>query len=149
MYRKSVLLSLLVLVVIVGLIWFKKDKIEIKEFTGNVVSVTDESIIVRGIYIKDGNPAETTGKTREVEVRINQDTEIIRESFKIPKGVTSFRPDELPKQTMQVGLEQVKADSQLTVVGLIIRARNNIYGKDKFIADKIIYRVPDFNRQNQ
>lgn len=137
----SLLIALLLLAGAV-VFWFNKDKIQTNQFAGNVVSVTDNSILVQGTYTIDGVSVGVP-ELKEVEVLVDQNTQITRESFKIPAGAKSYKPDELPKQINQVGLEQIKVDSELTVVGINIEAKKNIYGKNKFTASKITYRVPD------
>src|SRR3989344_9636013 len=142
--KKILLLVVFLLVAGAGFFWFQNNKIKTNEFAGNVVSVGDSSFVVKGTYTIDRISVGTVGELRDVEVLVDSNTQITRESFKIPEGVKSFDPNKLPKQITQVGLDKIKADSDLTTVGVIIQASKNIYGKNKFTASNIVYRVPDF-----
>ena len=141
--KKILLLVFLLVAVVLVFVWSTKNRIQTNEFAGNVVSVGDSFLVVKGTYTIDGKSIGTEGELKEVEVLVDSSTQIARESFKIPEGVGSFNPDKLPKQVIKVGLDQIKKDTEFSIVGVMIEAQKNIYGKNKFIASVITYRVPD------
>src|SRR3989344_4214759 len=131
--KKILLLVVFLLVAGAGFFWFQNNKIKTNEFAGNVVSVGENSIFVRGTFTIDKvsvGPAELI----DVEVIISPETQITIESFKIPNDGKPFNPSELPLQISQVGLDKIKSDTKETTVGMIIQASGNIYGKNKFTA---------------
>ncbi|MDP4000641.1 MAG: hypothetical protein Q8P83_00115 [bacterium] len=140
----SVFALLLVLFVVFWLINSNQDKKESFAFAGNVESVGQSSMIVNGLYTFDGKPIDKNQDSSvKVEILINDSTKITKESFKIPEGSEVFYPDELPKETTQVNLEQIKEDLEITTVGIWVEAEKNIYGKKTFTAKALVYRVPD------
>ena len=145
--NKKIIYVILVLILAVAAVifWYSSDRIVINEFAGNVVGVNESSITAQGTYIKDGIPVVQNNQDLvEVEISVDTNTRITRESFDIPENEEIFNPDELPKEVRQVGLDQMRLDAGITVVGLIVRATGNIYGQKKFQALEITYRVPNF-----
>jgi hypothetical protein len=122
-----------------------KTEVSANEFSGTVQSVSDKSIIVKGLYISNDESVGTPEELVEVEVLIDPNTSITRETFEIPNTSEAFYPDELPKKQSQVSLNQLSLDFETSVLGIKIRTTDNIFNKKQFTASEITYRLPDLS----
>lgn len=145
-HKKFYLLIIVVLLFAAGYWYFYgKETKPANGFEGNLVGVENNILTVKGMYTYDGMPADSLGRIKEVRVQITESTIIQRETFDIPAGGAAgvtFVIDDLPKTTSTITLEDMKNDAATQTLGLIIEAEENIASKKKFIATKIIYRLP-------
>lgn len=123
------------------------------EFSGNVETVGDSTITVRGQFVDAKTQRLFPGELVLVEVEVSLETRIVREAFRIPsaeeltKTGGIFKPDELPREQSITDLLVLKQDTMRTTAGAVVKASKNVFGKSRFEAEEIAYRVPIFPAQ--
>ena len=129
-----------VFVLIVGVIilwlWQKPYKYE-----GNLIQVREQVILVQGNY---ATAKEENKELMVLEVKIDESTKIIKNSFALPADGSMVKMDELPKKEKQVNFETLKNDSKQAGIGLFIELKRNIFGYVRPVAKEIKYLVPEF-----
>lgn len=116
-----------------------------KEFRANLLEIKDASIIAEGMFTLSGEDAlNSEQRPHKAEVLIDLDTKIIRMAFYLPKTDKMFTVGDLEKDTKEVNLDTLKKDFQnrIFTIGLTVKTDANIYGKDRFKASEITYRLP-------
>lgn len=142
MRKYKYLIVLLIIITIIGsvvfLLWQKPKS---DRFEGTLKEIKDNTILVQGGY-----PTENEKRKELIilDIKIDQFTRIIKNSFVFPKTKGMVKMDELPKKESQVDLETLKDDFQRTAVGIFIELKNNIFNRNKPEAKEIKYFVPEF-----
>lgn len=114
-------------------------------FNGNSVEAKDNTLIVKGLFDLGDKP-NPQKEMITVEVSVNAETKITRVALKIPNTTERFDPDKLPKEETQVNFSQLATDSKGATLGIHITSSEEMFGKKKFTAKEIVYKVPIYSR---
>lgn len=135
------ILFLLILFVFFYLIAGLVDSGKIIKFSGSVVSVGDNSILILGAFedeLKKGKPQYEYG------IEVDQDTKITKNSFVLPKNGEMFVVEDLPKKTQEVDFETLKKDSQNISIGVETILIKNFLGRVQSKALEVVYIGPEY-----
>lgn len=120
------------------------------EFAGGVETVEGSVIRVRGQFLNVRTKKPLPGDAVTVSVEVVPETRIVRESFRVPseeeRRATGgmFKPDELPKEQSVVPFSQLATDAAQGVLGIRVRAAENVFGKPAFRVKEVLYRTAIF-----
>ncbi len=130
--------------------------IESKEFDGNLMTVKNKSILVKGapFSVDPKSVGIDPNNLPVVEVAVTSDTKIVRTTFQIPladelkKTNGMFEPDKLPRQQAIASFDTLKKDFSGTqyTIGMKIISLKNVVGKQQIVAQEIDYIFPTHNR---
>ena len=134
---------IILLVIIAGIFWFFNRK-TVNEFSGNLVSIEGQEMVVSGVYLGD-EIDDSIQEPRNVRVVITNETKIERISFNVPDTDETFNPSELPKEVSIINLDTLKDDTESNTLGFLITSKKNIYNKSRFEAEMISYFLPVFS----
>ncbi len=142
-YKKIIIPIIILLVIIAGIFWFFNRK-TVNEFSGNLVSIEGQEMVVSGVYLGD-EIDDSIQEPRNVRVVITNETKIERISFNVPDTDETFNPSELPKEVSIINLDTLKDDTESNTLGFLITSKKNIYNKSRFEAEMISYFLPVFS----
>ncbi len=138
----------LVLVFGLGGFLFLKYRTTSNAFTGNLSDIKGNSIFVAGLFYTDKKSYLPEGKPTDVEVVITSATKFKRIVLHIPgeeelkKTGGKFMVDDLKKDVSVSNFETFKKDAKdSSPISLEAVSSKNIWGKNKFEAKEITYRL--------
>mgnify|MGYP001559735826 CR=1 FL=1 len=129
-----------------------KERIQSKEFIGQVLSVSGNSIFLKGSFTilnpKDLKAPRISPDLKEVEVIIDGKTKFVKTLLYLPsaedlkKTGGRYNPDELKKEIRDGLLQDIKNNEGN--LSIIVKSQNNIFNKQRFITSEIDYIEPIF-----
>ena len=116
------------------------------EFNGNLVEIRDNSVILEGSFLvnDDSIPTSIPEDVTRAEIFLTPSTKITKVLIYIPNTRNMFKVADLPKEESVATLKILKEDSLGKTIGVQVIAGDNIFGKSKFEANELIYRIPVF-----
>ena len=120
-YKKIIIPIIILLVIIAGIFWFFNRK-TVNEFSGNLVSIEGQEMVVSGVYLGD-EIDDSIQEPRNVRVVITNETKIERISFNVPDTDETFNPSELPKEVSIINLDTLKDDTESNTLGFLITSK--------------------------
>jgi len=135
---------------IIGFLFFKSRTVS-NAFVGNLSRLEGSSIFVNGKYKIEEDAYLPEGEIIEAKIVITSETKFKRIALNIPseeelkKTGGRFMVDDLKKETNDVDFEVFKKDAgESSPISLEVKSKSNIWGKSKFEAREIIYRLAVF-----
>ncbi|MEK7138614.1 MAG: hypothetical protein AAB799_00340 [Patescibacteria group bacterium] len=145
MKKIFIAVTIFVLILLVGVVWWWVNRVSANEFVGKIQKVESNQMTLSGVYVvKDRPDLSNPSNSKTVSVIIDPNTKLIKEMLFLPtaqeveKTGGFFKPDELKRETVAGSLEDFKT-SQVSVRVLGV---GNIYGKKSFTALEIRYIEP-------
>lgn len=141
---KKIVYAVVVLVLIVGLIWYglsyfskQGETVTAYQFTGQLVSVTGDTLIIKGGYISDGDFTTVSVQPEgdDVQVVVTPSTSFVKHVLVLPERTNpdgSFSPSDITSQAVASSFDELKNYPTGTLVN--VRANGNIYSKKRFEA---------------
>ncbi len=147
--KKPLFIIGIVIAISAVLVFFFKyrDNRESRQFTGNFLSIQNDSILVEGRYLVD-HKYEPIDKFINAEVVVDSSTTFKRIALHLPSAKElegtdgKFEVSKLKTDESTVSFEDFKKDAEgRQGVGIQVFTGENIWGKTKFSAKDITYKI--------
>ncbi|TSC70042.1 MAG: hypothetical protein CEO12_597 [Parcubacteria group bacterium Gr01-1014_46] len=137
--RKLISILLVIVVVFVGFLLTKNNKGN--KFQGSVKFVKENSVIVYGAYESE---VKKTKPLYDLEIKINERTNITKTAFFQPIGSGMFELDKAQKETNETDFVTLKKDSENVAIGIEVVLADDFWGKFISRAVEIKYIAPKY-----
>lgn len=140
--KKIITISLVIILVVVGGIWFyfNKNQVISYQFRGTALEIKNDSLILVGDYIKLEQDNLTAGGSKVIAVSLNSSTKVIKNIIET-EGDSGFeKPVESGDQKQKiVTIADLATDLKEKNLVLTVSAANSIYNLDNFVATNVEY----------
>ncbi len=139
------IILIIVLLVVSFVVYFSvftnNDKNKSAKFLGSVRSVGENSVVILGAFEDEVRVAKPQ---YEYEIKVDDKTKIVKNSFVMPKSGEMFVVSDLPKETKEVDFDTLKKDSQNIAIGIEVLLSRNFLGLINKNAIEIVYIGPKY-----
>jgi len=138
------LISLVIFITCIIILFFITSSSNSKssdKFIGTIQTVKESTIIVSGSFEDE---KKSVKPLYDYEIKVDSNTQIVKNSFVLPTGGEMFEMDKLPKETSNVDFDTLKTDSQNISIGIEVTLTRNILGGVQKKAKQIIYIGPKY-----
>jgi hypothetical protein len=146
LFRREWWYVIILAVIIAGAYTWVKSGVRAQGLAANLLEVKDNSIVIEGRYIQTDGKIYASDEPYQVEIVIGPSTILKRVTFNIPAGDKMFKVSELPKTETDADFETLRKDFQESphMIGVVVRAEKNIFGRNKFEAWGVRYTLPAY-----
>ena len=145
MKKIFVAVTIFVLILLVGVIWWWVNRVNASEFVGKILKVEGSQLTLEGVYLVEDRPdLMGPNNTKTVAVIITGDTKLLKDRLHLPtieeveKTGGRYNPSQLKRETVAGAVIDFKTGE----TSVTVNAGRNIYGKKSFIALEIKYIEP-------